>query len=118
MWTRRGFLGATGIAAVAPFACGGSAPRFGGFTIAIQSWTFHAFLGLFGLHLKDVAAPMPGAIDTILGEGVLDLPGVFRTLRAVGFPADASLSVEYEANPEAPYDDLVIALANIERAVR
>jgi sugar phosphate isomerase/epimerase len=78
---------------------------------------FHAFAGrVYGVHLKDVAAKNPAAPDTILGEGVLDLPGVFRALRDIGLPPDASLSLEYEANPAAPYDDVVTALANADRA--
>ena len=73
----------------------------------------HAFAGrVYGVHLKDVAAANAAAPDTILGEGVLDLVGVFRALRDIGFPPDASLSLEYEANPYAPYDDVVTCLAN------
>jgi hypothetical protein len=44
--------------------------------------------------------------------------GVFRALREVGFPDDASISLEHEANPEAPYDDVAAALAHAAAAAR
>lgn len=76
----------------------------------------HTFAGrVYGMHLKDVSAATPAAPDTILGEGVLDLAGVLRALREIRFPADASLSIEYEANL-APYGDLVVALDNLKAA--
>lgn len=78
----------------------------------------HTFAGrVYGVHLKDVAAANPAAPDTILGEGVLDLVGVLRALREIRFPADASLSIEYEANM-APYDDLIVALDHLAIASR
>jgi inosose dehydratase len=78
----------------------------------------HTFAGrVYGVHLKDVAAANPAAPDTILGEGVLDLVGVLRALREIRFPADASLSIEYEANL-APYDDLIVALDHLAIASR
>lgn len=78
-----------------------------------------AFEGrLFGVHLKDVAAANPAAPDAILGRGVVDVVGVFRALREVGFPADASISLEYEENPEAPYDDVAAALEHAAAAAR
>jgi inosose dehydratase len=71
---------------------------------------------VYGVHLKDVAAADPAAPNTIVGEGVLDLVGVFRALRNIGFPRDASLSLEYEANHLAPYDDVVVALEHTSAA--
>lgn len=65
---------------------------------------------VFGVHLKDVAAANPAAPDTILGEGVVDLAGVFAVLREIELPGDASLSLEYEGNPDMPYDDVVTCL--------
>jgi sugar phosphate isomerase/epimerase len=67
---------------------------------------------VYGVHLKDVEAPLPGAYDAILGEGVLDVEAVFRALRDIDFPRDASLSLEYEDNHLSPYDDVVIGLEN------
>jgi inosose dehydratase len=78
---------------------------------------FRHFAGrVYGVHLKDVAAANPAAPDTILGEGVVDLPAVFDVLREIDFPADASLSLEYEGNPEMPYDDVIVCLDNAARA--
>ncbi|MDX2086570.1 MAG: sugar phosphate isomerase/epimerase [Kofleriaceae bacterium] len=78
----------------------------------------HTLAGrVYGVHLKDVAGANPAASDMILGEGVLDLAGVIRTLREIQIPADASISVEYEANPAGPYEDVAVCLANLERAI-
>jgi sugar phosphate isomerase/epimerase len=74
-----------------------------------------AFTGrVYGIHLKDVVAADPQAPDAVVGEGVLDLVGVLRALRAL--PADATISVEYESNPFDPYPDLQRALDNVSRA--
>jgi predicted DNA-binding antitoxin AbrB/MazE fold protein len=32
--------------------------------------------------------------------------GVFKALKKVKFPADGSISLEYEANPQNPLDDI------------
>lgn len=71
---------------------------------------------LYGVHLKDVAAANIAAPDAILGRGVLDVTAVFQALRDVQFPEDASLSLEYETNADAPYDDLAVAVENAARA--
>jgi inosose dehydratase len=78
-----------------------------------------AFSGrVYGLHIKDVVAAEPGAADTIVGEGVVDFVAIFRALRNVSIPHDASVSLEYEANPADPYADVLICLAGVERASR
>ncbi|CAN5756469.1 hypothetical protein BH11MYX3_BH11MYX3_32300 [soil metagenome] len=71
---------------------------------------------LYGVHLKDVAGVSMAAPDAILGEGILDLPGLFQTLRDVSFRSDASLSIEYETNEYMPLDDLAVAIANLRTA--
>lgn len=65
---------------------------------------------IHGLHLKDVAAANATAPDAVLGEGIVDLTGIFRALREIELPADATISLEYESNPFMPYDDLARAL--------
>ena len=45
-------------------------------------------------------------LNTIIGEGHLDVVGIFRALQKVKFPADGSISLEYEANPQNPIDDI------------
>jgi inosose dehydratase len=70
-----------------------------------------AFSGrIAGIHLKDVVASEPGAPDAVLGEGVLDVRGVFRAMRQSRIPNDVSVSLEYEANPADPFDDVVRGL--------
>lgn len=67
----------------------------------------HLFEGrLYGIHLKDFDQPKGNARGVILGKGQLDVVGVFRALDKVRFPADGSLSIEYEEKPEDPMDDL------------
>ncbi|HJT35098.1 MAG TPA: sugar phosphate isomerase/epimerase family protein [Pirellulales bacterium] len=67
----------------------------------------HLFEGrLYGVHLKDFDEPKDNAKGVILGKGQLDVVGVFRALNKVRFPADGSLSIEYEEKPDDPLDDL------------
>src|SRR5205814_647111 len=55
---------------------------------------------VFGIHLKDFAAPKGDSKGTILGKGVMDVKAVFRALNEIHFPADGALSLEYEENPK------------------
>jgi len=66
---------------------------------------------LFGIHLKDFAEQKERTKGVILGEGHLDVVGVFRALKQVGFPQDGCLSLEYEENPKDPVDDIRQCLA-------
>ena len=73
--------------------------------------TFHQFLlalkgRVYGVHLKDHVEFGKKSADTILGKGHLDVPGLFKALRQINFPADGALSLEYEANPQNPIDDM------------
>ena len=54
---------------------------------------------LYGIHLKDFAEQKKKTHGVILGKGHLDVPGVFKALRKVKFPADGALSLEYEETP-------------------
>ena len=54
---------------------------------------------LYGIHLKDFAEQKKKTHGVILGKGHLDVPGVFKALRKVKFPADGALSLEYEESP-------------------
>jgi sugar phosphate isomerase/epimerase len=58
----------------------------------------------FGLHLKD--HDNKRKIDVPFGDsaGVLDVPGVLKALRDVGFKGH--ISIEYEANPDDPMPDV------------
>jgi len=61
---------------------------------------------LWGIHLKDFAEMKDKTEGVILGKGHLDVEGVFRALKATGFPADGAISLEYEENPKDPIDDI------------
>jgi sugar phosphate isomerase/epimerase len=69
---------------------------------------------LYGVHLKDFAEQQEKTKGVILGKGHLDVPAVFRALRQVEFPADGSLSLEYEENKDNPLADIreCLAIAN------
>ena len=71
---------------------------------------------LYGIHLKDFAEQKAETAGVILGKGHLDVPGVFRALKAVNFPYDGCLSLEYEEKPENPLDDLRECLAIAQQA--
>jgi inosose dehydratase len=61
---------------------------------------------LYGIHLKDFAEMQDKSHGVILGRGHVDVPAVFAALEQAGFPADGALSLEYEENPEDPFDDI------------
>jgi len=66
---------------------------------------------LNGIHLKDFAEQKQRTKGVILGKGHLDVTGVFKTLKKVGFPADGALSLEYEENAANPIPDIQECLA-------
>jgi sugar phosphate isomerase/epimerase len=53
-----------------------------------------------GVHLKDFRSEGFFAEGCVLGEGKLDLAGLFGALRAIGFAG--ALSLEYEEDPDDP----------------
>ncbi len=61
---------------------------------------------VFALHIKDEEKQEKKSHNVIIGKGFLDVVALFKTLRKVGFPADGSISLEYEANPDNPIDDI------------
>jgi len=69
---------------------------------------------LYGLHLKDFVfdrARRPQ--DVVVGTGNLDLPGLFATLRKVGFAG--SLILEYEGDVQNPVPALKQCVAAVAR---
>jgi sugar phosphate isomerase/epimerase len=70
-----------------------------------------------GVHLKDQAETGKKAPNVILGRGHLDVVGLFKALRKIRFPADGALSLEYEANPDNPLDDIKACLAIVKEAI-
>jgi sugar phosphate isomerase/epimerase len=70
-----------------------------------------------GVHLKDQAEFGKSSPNVIIGRGHLDVAGLFKALRKNRFPADGALSLEYEANPENPLDDIKACLAIVKQAI-
>ncbi len=66
----------------------------------------------FGLHLKD--HDNARKTDVVFGKGVLDVPGVLKALREVGFKY--LISIEYEASPEEPTADVRACIAAFKKA--
>jgi sugar phosphate isomerase/epimerase len=66
---------------------------------------------VFGAHLKDEKeANTPASHNVVIGKGHLDVVGMFKALKKVNFPAYGALSLEYEANPKNPIDDMKACL--------
>lgn len=61
---------------------------------------------VFALHVKDEAKQEKESHNVILGKGHLDVVDLFKALRDMEFPADGLVSLEYEANPDNPIDDM------------
>jgi sugar phosphate isomerase/epimerase len=61
---------------------------------------------VFALHIKDVAERKAQTHDVVIGTKHLDLVGMFKAMKKVKFPADGSISLEYESNPANPIDDV------------
>jgi inosose dehydratase len=72
---------------------------------------------VYGVHLKDRAEVGRKSPDVVIGKGRLDVVGLFKALRRVGFPDDGALSLEYEANPDDPLDDIRACLAFIKESI-
>ena len=92
---------------------------------------------VFGVHLKDVRTiyddaekaellmsldkgragqlEREGKIFTILGEGELNVVGVLRLLRELGYQNNVSL--EYEENPQNPLSDIELCLKTVRESV-
>jgi inosose dehydratase len=72
---------------------------------------------VYGVHLKDHVEYGKKSANAILGKGHLDVVGLFRALREIKFPADGALSLEYEANPMNPIDDMKTCLEIAKEAI-
>lgn len=70
-----------------------------------------------GVHLKDFEGPGFFASGCVLGEGMLDLAGLFRELRAIGFGPDRALSLEFERDSDALLEELGRCLTNAQKAL-
>ncbi|MFM2094733.1 MAG: hypothetical protein RIS70_1857 [Planctomycetota bacterium] len=72
---------------------------------------------VWALHIKDDVKQDGGSQNVIIGKGHLDVVGIFQALKDVQFPADGSISLEYEANPQNPLDEMKACLAVAEEAI-
>jgi|SRR6267142_1854421 len=72
---------------------------------------------VYGVHLKDHAEVGTKSPNVVIGKGHLDVVGLFKALRQIKFPADGALSLEYEANPMNPIDDMKACLAIAKEAI-
>jgi len=68
----------------------------------------------FGLHLKDF--DIERKVEVIVGRGALDVPGVVKALKDVGF--QGCISLEYEKNPQGPTADMAEGLKVLSAAVK
>ena len=73
---------------------------------------------VFGLHIKDEEKQEKKSHNVIIGTGFLDLVALFKTLKAVDFPSDGAISLEYESNPDNPIDDIQQCLTAAETAIK
>lgn len=68
---------------------------------------------LYDFHLKDVSAAVSEGKEVVLGTGVIDLPGVLRALRSVGF--SGHLEIEHEATPDDPLPGMKQSIAYLRK---
>jgi len=72
---------------------------------------------VYGVHLKDHEESGKKSGNVVIGKGHLDVVGLFKALRQIRFPADGALSLEYEANPMNPIDDMKACLEIAKEAI-
>jgi inosose dehydratase len=81
-------------------------------------WVHELGPRVFALHIKDVAEQQARTRDVVIGTGHLDVEALFRGLKKIRFPADGSLSIEYESNPDNPVSDIAECLTVARAAIR
>jgi sugar phosphate isomerase/epimerase len=73
---------------------------------------------VYGVHIKDEKTTNTrDSSNVVIGKGHLDVVGLFKALRQVKFPADGALSLEYEANPKNPIEDMKACLEVAKEAI-
>ena len=73
---------------------------------------------VYGVHIKDEKETNTKASsNVVIGKGHLDVVGLFKALRQVKFPADGALSLEYEAKPDNPIEDMKACLEVAKEAI-
>jgi L-ribulose-5-phosphate 3-epimerase UlaE len=70
------------------------------------------------LHIKDdTYKGDKRSHNVVIGQANLDVVGVFKALKEIRFPADGSISLEYESNPDNPIDEMKQCLAVAREAI-
>jgi len=72
---------------------------------------------VYGVHMKDHEESGKKSPSVVLGKGHLDVVGLFKALRQIKFSSDKALSLEYEANPMNPIDDMKACLEIAKEAI-
>ena len=72
---------------------------------------------VFALHIKDEEKREKRSRNVVIGTGHLDVVGLFKATKKIGFPADGSMSLEYEANPKNPIDEMKQCLEVAKKAI-
>ena len=72
---------------------------------------------VWALHIKDDIKQDGGSENVVIGKGHLDVAGLFGALKQISFPSDGSISLEYEANPQSPFDDMKACLEVAREAI-
>ena len=80
-------------------------------------WVLELGPRVYALHIKDVAEKQAKTHDVIIGQGHLDVVGIFRAMKEVEFPADGVISMEYEANPQNPVEEVQACLKVAQAAI-
>jgi sugar phosphate isomerase/epimerase len=64
---------------------------------------------LYDMHVKDLASKTAKESQVAVGRGVIDFPGLFRTLIAIGYQGQVGL--EYEINARDPLPGMIESMA-------
>jgi sugar phosphate isomerase/epimerase len=64
---------------------------------------------LYDMHVKDLAAAGDKESQVAVGRGIIDFPGLFRTLIDIGYQGQVGL--EYEINENAPMPGMIESIA-------
>jgi sugar phosphate isomerase/epimerase len=64
---------------------------------------------LYDMHVKDLASKSEKESQVAVGRGVIDFPGLFRTLVEIGYQGQVGL--EYEINPKDPLPGMIESMA-------
>ena len=74
-----------------------------------KSWKNPKRISYLGLGLNQFSDD--GIVGGCYGvENPVDMVGIFTGLKKIDFPADGVISMEYEANPENPVEDVQLCL--------